>query len=49
MTNSIRTTAKAAIEYAKALYATFIPGTESWLDINNNRAFLAPAEPAQRL
>ncbi|MCE7026598.1 ABC transporter substrate-binding protein [Jiella avicenniae] len=32
---------KAAIEYAKALYATFIPGTESWLDINNNRAFLA--------
>jgi multiple sugar transport system substrate-binding protein len=30
-----------AIEYAKALYATFIPGTESWLDINNNRAFLA--------
>ena len=32
---------RAAIEYAKALYATFIPGTESWLDINNNRAFLA--------
>ena len=32
---------KAAIEYAKALYETFIPGTESWLDINNNRAFLA--------
>lgn len=31
----------AAIEYARALYATFIPGTESWLDINNNRAFLA--------
>lgn len=31
----------AAIEYAKALYETFIPGTESWLDINNNRAFLA--------
>ncbi|WP_340108513.1 ABC transporter substrate-binding protein [Pikeienuella sp. HZG-20] len=30
-----------AIEYAKKLYATFIPGTESWLDINNNRAFLA--------
>ncbi len=30
-----------AIEYAKALYETFIPGTESWLDINNNRAFLA--------
>lgn len=32
---------RAAIEYARALYAVFIPGTESWLDINNNRAFLA--------
>jgi multiple sugar transport system substrate-binding protein len=32
---------RKAIEYAKALYETFIPGTESWLDINNNRAFLA--------
>ncbi|KPL54360.1 ABC transporter substrate-binding protein [Prosthecomicrobium hirschii] len=31
----------AAINYAKELYGTFIPGTESWLDINNNRAFLA--------
>jgi multiple sugar transport system substrate-binding protein len=31
----------AAIKYAKELYSTFIPGTESWLDINNNRAFLA--------
>ncbi|PRD44662.1 ABC transporter substrate-binding protein [Phyllobacterium phragmitis] len=31
----------AAINYAKSLYETFIPGTESWLDINNNRAFLA--------
>lgn len=31
----------AAIDYAKQLYETFIPGTESWLDINNNRAFLA--------
>jgi len=31
----------AAIEYAKKLYAVFVPGTESWLDINNNRAFLA--------
>lgn len=30
-----------AVNYAKALYETFIPGTESWLDINNNRAFLA--------
>jgi multiple sugar transport system substrate-binding protein len=32
---------RAALAYAKELYATFIPGTESWLDINNNRAFLA--------
>ena len=32
---------RAAIAYAQALFATFIPGTESWLDINNNRAFLA--------
>ena len=32
---------KASIDYAKKLYETFIPGTESWLDINNNRAFLA--------
>jgi len=31
----------AAINYAKQLYETFIPGTESWQDINNNRAFLA--------
>jgi multiple sugar transport system substrate-binding protein len=31
----------AAIKYAQELYKTFIPGTESWLDINNNRAFLA--------
>ncbi len=31
----------ASINYAKELYKTFIPGTESWLDINNNRAFLA--------
>ena len=30
-----------AIEYAMELYQTFIPGTESWLDVNNNRAFLA--------
>ena len=30
-----------ALEYAKELYQTFIPGTESWLDVNNNRAFLA--------
>ncbi|HEX7953986.1 MAG TPA: extracellular solute-binding protein [Burkholderiales bacterium] len=31
----------AALEYAKALYQTFIPGTLSWLDPNNNKAFLA--------
>ena len=30
-----------AIEHAQALYKTFIPGTEGWLDVNNNRAFLA--------
>ena len=29
-----------ALEYAKELYATFIPGTQSWLDPNNNKAFL---------
>ncbi len=31
----------AALNYAKELYPTFIAGTESWLDVNNNRAFLA--------
>ena len=31
----------AALEYARALYATFIPGTLSWLDPSNNKAFLA--------
>jgi multiple sugar transport system substrate-binding protein len=30
-----------ALKYAAELYKTFIPGTESWLDVNNNRAFLA--------
>ena len=30
-----------SLEYAMELYKTFIPGTESWLDVNNNRAFLA--------
>jgi multiple sugar transport system substrate-binding protein len=30
-----------AIKYSVELYKTFIPGTESWLDVNNNRAFLA--------
>jgi multiple sugar transport system substrate-binding protein len=29
-----------ALEYAKQLYETFIPGTLSWLDPNNNKAFL---------
>jgi multiple sugar transport system substrate-binding protein len=31
----------AALEYAKQLYATFIPGVLSWNDSNNNKAFLA--------
>jgi multiple sugar transport system substrate-binding protein len=31
----------AGLEYAKAMYQTFIPGTLSWLDPNNNKAFLA--------
>ncbi|WP_119300297.1 ABC transporter substrate-binding protein [Dongia deserti] len=30
-----------ALEYAKALYETFVPGTQSWLDSNNNKAMLA--------
>jgi len=30
-----------ALKYAAELYKTFVPGTESWLDVNNNRAFLA--------
>ena len=29
-----------ALEYGKDLYSTFIPGTLSWLDPNNNKAFL---------
>ena len=29
-----------ALDYAKELYATFVPGTLSWLDPNNNKAFL---------
>jgi multiple sugar transport system substrate-binding protein len=33
-------TAKA-LEFVKQLYATFIPGTASWNDSNNNRAFIA--------
>lgn len=31
----------AALEYAKQLYPTFIPGVLSWNDSNNNKAFLA--------
>jgi multiple sugar transport system substrate-binding protein len=31
----------AALEYVKALYPTFVPGTLSWLDPSNNKAFLA--------
>ncbi|MBV8031802.1 MAG: extracellular solute-binding protein [Betaproteobacteria bacterium] len=30
----------AALEYARQLYATFPPGTLSWLDPSNNKAFL---------
>ena len=29
-----------ALEYVKELYGTFVPGTLSWLDPNNNKAFL---------
>ncbi|MEX0758196.1 MAG: extracellular solute-binding protein, partial [Tistlia sp.] len=31
----------AALEYVKELYENFVPGTLSWLDSNNNKAFLA--------
>jgi multiple sugar transport system substrate-binding protein len=31
----------AALEFAKQLYETFIPGTLSWQDPSNNKAFLA--------
>lgn len=30
-----------AIKYAKELYKNMVPGTASWLDSNNNRAFLS--------
>ena len=30
----------ASLEYAKQLYDTFVPGTLSWLDPSNNKAFL---------
>jgi multiple sugar transport system substrate-binding protein len=29
-----------ALEYAAELYPSFVPGTRSWLDPNNNKAFL---------
>src|SRR6266850_66159 len=29
-----------ALEYSKELYATFVPGTLSWLDPSNNKVFL---------
>ncbi len=32
---------RKAMEYCKALYATFVPGTVSWNDAFNNKAFLA--------
>lgn len=32
---------KEALLYAKALFETFVPGTLSWLDPSNNKAFLA--------
>ena len=31
----------AALKYGKALYETFIPGTQSWLDPSNNKALIA--------
>ncbi|ACL55571.1 ABC transporter substrate-binding protein [Methylobacterium nodulans] len=37
--NSPETT--KSLEYVKALYETFIPGTVSWNDSSNNKAFLA--------
>lgn len=30
-----------ALKYAKALYETFVPGTNSWLDPSNNKALIA--------
>jgi multiple sugar transport system substrate-binding protein len=31
----------AALKYGKALYETFVPGTQSWLDPSNNKALIA--------
>jgi multiple sugar transport system substrate-binding protein len=32
---------EAALNYAKAMYAQWVPGTASWNDASNNKAFLA--------
>ena len=32
-----------ALEYARELYRTFVPGTSAWLDPDNNEAFLSGA------
>lgn len=32
---------QAGLAYAKEMYQTFVPGTLSWLDPNNNKAFLS--------
>lgn len=32
---------RAALDYARELYQTFVPGTTAWLDADNNQAFLA--------
>jgi multiple sugar transport system substrate-binding protein len=34
---------REALEYARELYQTFVPGTTSWLDPDNNAAFLSGA------
>ena len=31
----------AALDYARTLFPTFVPGTLAWLDPNNNKAFLS--------
>jgi multiple sugar transport system substrate-binding protein len=31
----------AALEYARELYSSFVPGTLSWIDPHNNKAFLS--------
>jgi multiple sugar transport system substrate-binding protein len=34
---------REALEYARELYRTFVPGTTAWLDPDNNEAFLSGA------